>query len=66
MKTKWIRGLYWRVALGFVALVTLVLLAQAVTFLWVFRTVNSVNADDLHQQALTWTRAISTRPGAGS
>lgn len=59
MKTKWIRGLYWRVALGFVALVTLVLVAQAVAFLWVFRTVNIVNDDDLHQQALTWTRAIS-------
>ena len=63
MKTGWSRGLYWRVALGFVALVTLVLLAQAVTFLWVFRTSNSVNADDLRQQALTWTRAISSDLG---
>lgn len=63
MKTGWSRGLYWRVALGFVALVTLVLLAQAITFLWVFRTSNSVNADDLRQQALTWTRAISSDLG---
>ena len=63
MKTGWSRGLYWRVAFGFVALVTLVLLAQAVTFFWVFRTVNRVNADDLHEQAVTWTRAISSDLG---
>lgn len=63
MTTGWSRGIYWRVALGFGALVTLVLLAQAVTFLWIFRTINSVNADDQHRQDLKWTRAISRALG---
>jgi signal transduction histidine kinase len=55
----WTQGLYRRIALGFVALITLVLLAQAVAFLWVFRSISNVSSDDLRQQALTWTRAVS-------
>jgi signal transduction histidine kinase len=53
----WPHGLYRRIALGFMAFVTLVLLAQAVGYVWFYRLL--VSSDDLQQQALTWTRAIS-------
>jgi signal transduction histidine kinase len=61
----WTRGLYLRIALGFMALITLVLLAQAIGYVWLFRSLNSVSSDDLHQQALTWTRAIAADLGQG-
>ena len=61
----WTRGLYRRIALGFMALITLVLLAQAIGYVWLFRSMNSVSSDDLHAQALTWTRAIGADLGQG-
>jgi signal transduction histidine kinase len=60
----WPRGLYRRIAVGFVALITLVLLTQAITFVWLFQSMNNASSDDdLRQQAVTWTRAISADLG---
>jgi signal transduction histidine kinase len=56
---NWTGGLYRRIALGLMAFVTLVLLAQAVGYVLLFQSLTSVSSDDLHEQALTWTRAIS-------
>jgi signal transduction histidine kinase len=55
----WPHGLYRRIALGFMTFVTLVLLAQAIGYISLFRLLNSPGSDDLQQQALTWTRAVS-------
>ena len=60
----WPRGLYRRIAVGFVALIALVLLTQAITFVWLFQSMNNASSDDdLRQQAVTWTRAISADLG---
>ena len=63
LQRGWPRGLVRRIAVGFVALITLVLLAQAIAYLWLYRSINSVSSDDRLQQALTWTRAIAADVG---
>jgi signal transduction histidine kinase len=55
----WHQGLYRRFALGFLAAVMLVLLTQVAGIVWLFRMANDASSYDLHQRALTWTRAIS-------
>jgi signal transduction histidine kinase len=60
----WPRGLYRRIAVGFVALIALVLVTQAITFVWLFQSMDNASSDaDLRQQAVTWTRAISADLG---
>ena len=58
----WHQGLYRRIALGFLAAVGLLLMAQAAGFLWLFQLGNS-SSDEMHQRGITWTRAISTDLG---
>ena len=55
---SWHHGLYRRVAVGSVALITLLLLAQAGAYVWLFQNMASVSSDDLHQRAVIRTRAI--------
>lgn len=55
----WHQGLYRRMAIGAGVLITLVLTGQTLLFMYLFRQMNNVNLDDLHQRGVTWTRAIS-------
>jgi signal transduction histidine kinase len=63
MTRGWTRRLFWRIALAFLALISVVLVAQAAAFVWLYQSSQRVSSADLHQQALTWTRAISADLG---
>jgi two-component system, OmpR family, sensor kinase len=55
----WPKGLQRRVALGLAALLSVMVIVQAIVLLWTYRAFSHGTSDELHERALTWTRAIS-------
>ncbi len=61
-RQPWHQGLYRRMALGSLVLITLIVIAETCVFVSVFRVRNR-NSDDMHQAGITWSRAISYNIG---
>ena len=67
----WFRSLYWRIALGFVALLAAVLLAQTVLFLWLTdrfsrNSVSQRRRSSPRPSRRTWPRSSRTIPRSTS
>ena len=56
---SWYHGLYPRIALSFVALITFVLGAQAVGYVFLFQRANEVSSSDVEERGRAWTKAIA-------
>lgn len=55
---RWLYGLYRRFTIAFLYSIAIVLVVQAIGFIWLYRFMSGTS-DDVHQRGVAWTRGIS-------